>query len=124
MRKLILHMAISVDGFVGGVKGELEWIFRSTDDETTDWTVESLRDAGLHVMGSRTFRDMAAYWPSSTERFAEPMNRIPKAVFSRTGTANHATTRALEDARAQGLPVSKAEPAALQSWPPRSRSRS
>lgn len=116
MRKLILQMAISVDGFVGGPSGELDWVFRAMDDEATAWTIESLRDAGLHLMGSRTFRDMAAYWPSSTEPFAAPMNTVPKAFFSRTGTSSQATTRGLEDARAQASSVSKPEPEAVRSW--------
>jgi dihydrofolate reductase len=30
---------------------------------------------------------MAAYWPTSTDMFAPPMNEIPKAVFSRQGPA-------------------------------------
>jgi dihydrofolate reductase len=33
-------------------------------------------------MGSVTYRDMAAHWPSSTESYAAPMNRIPKIIFS------------------------------------------
>jgi dihydrofolate reductase len=33
-------------------------------------------------MGSVTYRDMAAHWPSSTESYAAPMNQIPKIVFS------------------------------------------
>jgi dihydrofolate reductase len=36
-------------------------------------------------MGRKTFNDMAAYWPSSTEVFAAPMNEIPKIVFSVNG---------------------------------------
>jgi dihydrofolate reductase len=54
-------------------------------------------------MGSRTFHDMAAYWPTSTEVFAPPMNQIPKAVFSRQGPPilkSVNTTAALRDARA------------------------
>ncbi len=47
---------------------------------------QSLSEAAVHVMGATTYRDMAAYWPGSSEIFAEPMNRIPKAVFSRTLT--------------------------------------
>ncbi len=54
---------------------------------------------------------------SSEVRFAGPMNRVPKAVFSRTGTSGHpGTTRGLEDARAQALPVGKPETEALESW--------
>ena len=52
--------------------------FRSWDDEATAWTMETLRETGVHIMGSRTFRDMAAYWPTSTEPFAAPMNEIPE----------------------------------------------
>lgn len=85
MRKLILKMSLSADGFVGGPNGELDWLFRTTDDSVTEWTVNILNQAGVHIMGSRTFHDMAAYWPSSTEPFAAPMNEIPKVVFSRKG---------------------------------------
>jgi dihydrofolate reductase len=55
------------------------------DDGTAAWTMESLKQAGLHAMGSHTFRDMATYWPTSTEPFAVAMNDMPKAVFSRAG---------------------------------------
>jgi dihydrofolate reductase len=62
-----------------------------------------VENASLHIMGSRTFHDMAAYWPTSTEVFAPPMSRIPKAVFTRQGPAilkAANTTAALRDARA------------------------
>jgi dihydrofolate reductase len=49
--------------------------------------VQYLWTAGLHIMGSRSFRDMAAWWPTSTDAFAGPMNQIPKAVFSSQGLA-------------------------------------
>jgi dihydrofolate reductase len=99
MRKLILKMSVSVDGFVGGPSGEIDWIFKSFDAGATAWTVDTLWQAGVHIMGSRTFRDMAAYWPTSSESFAAPMNEIPKIAFSRTGSLGAAsTTRALEDA--------------------------
>jgi dihydrofolate reductase len=102
MRDLILKMSISIDGFVGGPDGGIKWVFDS-DQEATAWTVETVWNASLHIMGSRTFHDMAAYWPTSTEVFAPPMNQIPKAVFSRQGaTILKAvnTTAALRDARA------------------------
>jgi dihydrofolate reductase len=95
-------MAISIDGFVGGPDGEIEWVFNG-DQESIAWTVETVWNASLHIMGSRTFHDMAAYWPTSTEVFAPPMNQIPKVVFSRQGRAVLKavnTTAALRDARA------------------------
>ena len=123
MRKLILQMQISVDGFVGGPKGEAGWIFRSTDDGAAKWIVESVWQAGVHIMGSRTFRDMAAHWPTSTEPFAPPMNEIPKVVFSRGPTAAVAggsTTQALVDARANaastGAGVASPPGRAIETW--------
>jgi dihydrofolate reductase len=113
MRELILKMSITVDGFVGGPNGEIQWVF-DTDAEATAWTVETVWNASLHIMGSRTFHDMAAYWPTSTEVFAPPMNQIPKAVFSRQGPAilkAANTTAALKDARAN---AGQGQPAPLQ----------
>jgi dihydrofolate reductase len=110
MRELILKMSMSVDGFVGGPNGEIQWIFNN-DQEAIAWTVATVWDASLHIMGSRTFHDMAAYWPTSTEVFAPPMNQIPKAVFSRQGPAilkAANTTAALRDARAHAGPGASA----------------
>ena len=78
-------------------------------------------NASLHIMSSRTFHDMAAYWPTSTEVFAPPMNQIPKAVFSRQGPAilkAANTTAALRDARANAGTVRSAElQPGGESWP-------
>jgi dihydrofolate reductase len=87
MRELILKMSMSIDGFVASADGGAEWIFGTRDDEAVAWTVDTVWNASLHIMGSRTFRDMAAYWPASTDVFAPPMNRIPKAVFSKQGAS-------------------------------------
>ena len=86
MRELILGMSVSLDGFVSGPEGEIQWIF-SGDQEAIAWKVENARNAGLHIMGSRTFQSMAAFWPTATTVFAPPMNQIPKAVFSKQGPA-------------------------------------
>lgn len=113
MRDLILKMSVSLDGFVGGPDGEIKWVFDS-DQQATAWTVKTVWNASLHIMGSRTFHDMAAYWPTSTEVYAPPMNQIPKAVFSKRGPAilkTVNTTAALKDARAN---AGTGRPAELQ----------
>jgi dihydrofolate reductase len=103
MRRLVLKMSVSIDGFVGGPNGEIDWIFRSHDPTAAAWIVDVLWQAGLHLMGSRTFADMRAWWPTSNEVYAAPMNEIPKVVFSRGGPASVTTTTALRDAtRARG----------------------
>jgi dihydrofolate reductase len=113
MRELILKMSISVDSFVSGPDGDISWVFGS-DPQARAWTVETVSNASLHIMGSRTFHDMTAYWPTATDAFAPPMNLIPKAVFTRQGSAGLAaasTTTALEYARANDGP---GQPATLQ----------
>lgn len=102
MRKLILKMSTTVDGFVSGPKGESEWLFANMDDSADEWSVKTAWQAGAHVMGSHTFRDMAGWWPSSTEVFAPPMNAIPKVVFSKdpsvTSKSSWTKVQAISDA--------------------------
>ncbi|MGR4864162.1 dihydrofolate reductase family protein [Caulobacter sp. LARHSG274] len=86
MRALILKMSMSLDGFVSDLEGRNTWMF-GADPEAKAWSVDYLWNAGLHIMGGRSFQDMAAWWPISTDPFAAPMNQIPKAVFSRQGPA-------------------------------------
>ena len=86
MRELVLAMSMSLDGFVAGPGGDIGWMFGG-DQEAIAWKVGVVADASLHIMGRRTFQGMAAFWPTATGAFAPPMNRIPKAVFSRQGPA-------------------------------------
>jgi dihydrofolate reductase len=112
VRDLILKMSISIDGFVSDLDGSNTWMFGS-DRESRAWTVEALWNASLHIMGSRSFHDMAAWWPTSTDVFAPPMNQIPKAVFSRQGPAvltKGNTSAALDEARAKAGATQSAEP--------------
>jgi dihydrofolate reductase len=119
MRDLILKMAISVDGFVSDLDGRNTWMF-GADQEAKAWGVEYIWNAGLHIMGSRSFLGMAAYWQTSTDPFAPPMNQIPKAVFSRQGPAilkDVNTTAALDAARAKaGTTQSAALQPGAGSW--------
>lgn len=101
MRKLILKMSITLDGFVGGPNGEIDWIFQTSSEDAAAWTVDKISHAGAHLIGRKTFNDMAAYWPNSSEVFAAPMNEIPKIVFSKIGfdpSQKGETTAALNDA--------------------------
>ena len=112
MRDLILKMSMSIDGFVSDLDGTNKWMFGS-DQESKAWAVETTWNASLHIMGSRSFLAMAAFWPTSTMEFAPPMNQIPKAVFSRQAPAilrNVNTTAALNDARANARTGQSAEP--------------
>src|SRR5262249_39767310 len=91
------------------------------DDGLSKWLVTSLSGVGLHIMGSRTFRDMAAYWPTADGPIASAMNTIPKAVFSRSAdlaSSGATSTLALRDAD-EARTENRAAPggaAALETW--------
>ncbi|HEY4178690.1 MAG TPA: dihydrofolate reductase family protein [Kofleriaceae bacterium] len=116
MRKLILKMSMTVDGFVAGPRGEFDWLFRTGDEQSKAWTVAAVSNVGLHLMGRKSYRDMAAYWPTSTEPFAAPMNSVPKVVFTRGGATDEFTTRGLEDARAQAPATTIANADVVRGW--------
>jgi dihydrofolate reductase len=102
MRKLIMKMSISVDGFVCGPNGEKDWVFKTGDEESLAWSVGAVSQAGLIIMGRKTFEDIARYWPTATGPFAAPMNEIPKAVFTKKGFA--------------GIPPGAEQSSAAASW--------
>ena len=85
MRKLMMKMSISIDGFVGGPNGENDWIFRSSDEESRAWVLQSTRESGTIIMGRKSFEAMSPYWPAAAGALAEAMNEIPKAVFTQKG---------------------------------------
>jgi dihydrofolate reductase len=80
-----MKMSMSIDGFVATPNGETDWIFKTGDAESKAWALGQCRDAGLIIMGRKSFEFMAPYWPTSTDPFAGPMNEIPKAVFTQKG---------------------------------------
>jgi dihydrofolate reductase len=123
MEKLVLKMSMSVDGFVGTTYGAVAPLIGLSDEASKAWTVAAISGASAHLMGRKTFCDMAAWWPSSTEVFAEPMNRIPKVVFTRSAQFDPAaadeTTGAIDSMRAmeQTLPPrTEVDPAIRDSW--------
>jgi dihydrofolate reductase len=85
MRKLILKMEQSIDGFIGRHgPDDPDWLYPFYDAELTDYALGLLSSAGVHAMGRATYAAMASHWPRSDEPFARPMNEIPKVVVSTT----------------------------------------
>jgi dihydrofolate reductase len=100
MRKLVLKMSMSLDGFVGGPNGEKDWMMRSKDEGAAEWVVETLWGAGLHIMGNRTYNETKGYWPTAATPFAAPMNAIPKVAFTRQKIQDMTTRNATGAAQA------------------------
>jgi dihydrofolate reductase len=91
MRKLKLQMQITVDGFVAGPNGELDWMTFGEDDEMWTQITELTDSSDTILMGRKMTDGFVNYWtsvldnPESPEySFARKMVNIPKIVFSKT----------------------------------------
>lgn len=90
MRKLIYSMSVSLDGFVAGPGGEIDW--GAPDEELHRFHNERLRETAVHLCGRRLYEVMQ-YWDTAAEdpslpdvgrEFADIWASTPKLVFSRT----------------------------------------
>jgi dihydrofolate reductase len=59
MRKLVLQMGVSIDGFAA-LDGAHAWGYEGEDPATKRWKLDSVWGAGAHLMGRVTYQDMAA----------------------------------------------------------------
>jgi dihydrofolate reductase len=66
MRKIISFMHVSLDGFVAGPNGEMDWI--QVDEEIFDFASEATRSADLALYGRTTYQMMDAYWPTAADQ--------------------------------------------------------
>jgi dihydrofolate reductase len=109
MRRVIVKMEMSLDGYVGVRGGDPGWPVQYFDDELSAYQLELLEAAGVHAMGRRSYQEMGPYWRTSDDPFAPPMNDIPKAVFSRSlAEADWPETRIFRDLQ-EGMAVLTAE---------------
>jgi dihydrofolate reductase len=93
MRKLIYSMGVSLDGFIAGPNGEIDW--GAPDEERHRFHNEETRELGAHLCGRRLYEEMV-YWETAHEKpgiseteleFARIWKKLPKIVFS--GSLEH-----------------------------------
>ena len=84
MRRVVLQMGVTLDGYVAGRGGEGDWGLPAEHPDVRAWKVASLRKAGTHIMGRVTYEQMAGYWPNANGEYADFMNKLPKVAFSKT----------------------------------------
>jgi len=89
MRKLIYSMGVSLDGFIAGPQGEIDWA--APDEELLRFHNEQTREIGANLCGRGLYEDMLP-WEAAEETRSDPQelefariwNAIPKVVFSTT----------------------------------------
>lgn len=117
MRKIILMMSVSLDGFIEGPDRELDW--HMVDDELHGHFNEQLSAMGAFLSGRVTYELMAGFWPtadtdpSSTGpmvEFARIWRDTPKIVFSRTLKRADWNTTVVRDVVVDEVMELKAQP--------------
>ncbi len=113
MRKVIVSMNVTLDGFAAGPHGELDW---ATMDAEIAKEVKANSTANVLLMGRVTYDMMVQYWPTAPtdDLFTDMMNHSPKFVFSRTLEAafwgDWDNTTVVHDNIAETIATLKAQP--------------
>jgi dihydrofolate reductase len=90
MAKLIYSMGVSLDGFIAGPDGGIDW--SAPDEELHRFHNQQMREVGVHLCGRRLYETMV-YWETVEEtpsvsdyelEFARLWQELPKVVFSST----------------------------------------
>jgi dihydrofolate reductase len=91
MRKLKLQMQITVDGFVAGPEGQLDWMTWDMDNKIVAFINQLTDTSDTILLGRKMAGGFLNYWegvvkqPKSPEySFARKMVDIPKIVFTKT----------------------------------------
>lgn len=86
MRIVSLGMQVTLDGFVAGPNGELDWAMERLDDELFAHQEVLQSGSDTMLLGRVNYLDQAAYWPTADEPLAKLLNAQQKIVFSTTLT--------------------------------------
>ncbi len=91
MRKIISFMHISLDGFVAGLNGEMDWI--KVDEEVFDHVGKRISEGDTALYGRVTYQMMEDYWPTAADKptatkhdieHAKWYAKVHKVVLSKT----------------------------------------
>jgi dihydrofolate reductase len=107
MRKLIYWMGVSLDGFIAGPDGEIDW--SAPDEELHRFHNQQTRELGAHLCGRRLYEEML-YWVTADQNrsaaeheleFARIWKSHPKIVFSKTLEKVEGNARLVRDGVAE-----------------------
>jgi dihydrofolate reductase len=116
MRKLIYSMGVSLDGFIAGPGGEIDW--SAPDEELHRFHNQQAREVGVDLYGRRLYEAMRP-WETAEERpsasepeleFARIWKDTPKIVFSKTLEKVEGNARLVRDGAAEEVARLKEQP--------------
>ena len=66
MRKVISFMHVSLDGFVAGPNGEMDWI--KVNQDIFDYVGKRISEGDTALYGRITYQMMESYWPTAGDK--------------------------------------------------------
>jgi len=89
MRKLKLQVQVSIDGFVGGPNGELDWMTWNWSEDIKNYASELTDSIDTILLGRKMTDGFISHWtslkPDNPEYpFAKKMVDTPKVVFTKS----------------------------------------
>ncbi|GAB3606540.1 dihydrofolate reductase family protein [Conyzicola nivalis] len=116
MRRVTYTMGVSLDGYVAGADGSLDW--GTFDEELSRIVVDEIREVGVHLMGRRLYESMLVWETADQDPSLDEAMRewsgiwkpLPKVVFSRTLTGVEGNARLATRSLAEEIERLKAEP--------------
>ena len=91
MRKLKLQMQVTVDGFVAGPEGQLDWMTFDMDEKLLAFINHLTDTSDTILLGRKMTEGFIKYWEAAASKrespeydFAQKMVGIPQVMFSRT----------------------------------------
>jgi dihydrofolate reductase len=93
MRKIIVTVWMTLDGYVAGPNGEMDWIGELYDEAMGTYEYNLVSSADTLLLGRETYQSFAGSWPhvpdnpdapESEKAYARRVNAMRKLVFSRT----------------------------------------
>ena len=88
MRKLKLQVQTTIDGYVAGPNGEMDWMSLNWNDELNNYVKEITGPVDCIVLGRKLAQGFIPHWASNPAG-EDPagiakMNNTPKVVFTKT----------------------------------------
>ncbi|HYF70493.1 MAG TPA: dihydrofolate reductase family protein [Ohtaekwangia sp.] len=84
-RKIKLQIQMSVDGFIAGPDGNMEWMQWNWDDQLKGYVRQLTESMDCIILGRKLAEGFIPYWSSHPDdEGAENINKTRKVVFSKT----------------------------------------
>ncbi|MFP9097853.1 dihydrofolate reductase family protein [Flavobacterium sp. RHBU_24] len=93
MRKVKLQMQVSIDSFVAGPNGEMDWVEWNWGDDINAYVGAITEPVSTIIIGRKLAEGFIPYWKDAAEKDepikgAEKLNATPKVVFTKTLESN------------------------------------